>query len=52
MTALVYGDWDGMSKNGNEAVDGIYFYKYVAQGIVEGSEIEGHGFLHLFRGEE
>ncbi len=41
--------WDGQSQGGQPAEEGVYFYKYVAKGVVPDSEIEGHGFLHLER---
>ncbi len=40
--------WDGTLKNGNEAGEGTYFYRYVATGV-NGDEVEGHGFLQLVR---
>jgi gliding motility-associated-like protein len=42
------GGWDGRSSNGNDAKEGVYFYKYTATGI-NGSELSGHGFLTLVR---
>ena len=42
------GGWDGRSSNGNDAEEGVYFYKYTATGI-NGSELSGHGFLTLVR---
>lgn len=41
--------WDGTSQSGEEAAQGIYFYKYTAVGVLPDSEIEGHGFVHLER---
>ena len=40
--------WDGKSFSGNEAEEGVYFYKYSAQGN-NGTELSGHGFLTLVR---
>jgi gliding motility-associated-like protein len=41
------GNWDGTS-NGNEATDGVYFFKYVVVGI-NGTELTGHGNITLIR---
>ena len=40
--------WDGTSSSGNEATEGVYFYKYNAVGD-NGKELSGHGFLTLVR---
>jgi hypothetical protein len=40
--------WNGKTDNGNEATDGVYFYKYVLQGYQD-AVLEGHGYLHLQR---
>ena len=40
--------WDGATKSGSEATEGVYFYKYNAIGI-NGQELSGHGFLTLVR---
>ena len=40
--------WDGKSANGNDAKEGVYFYKYNALGL-NGQELSGHGFLTLVR---
>ena len=40
--------WDGKSSNGNDAKEGVYFYKYNALGF-NGQELTGHGFLTLVR---
>ncbi len=40
--------WNGTTKNGNEAVDGVYFYKYKATGI-SGEVLEGQGNITLIR---
>ena len=40
--------WDGTSASGNEATEGVYFYKYNAVGL-NGQELTGHGFLTLVR---
>ena len=40
--------WDGTTPAGNPAKEGVYFYKYVANGL-DGSEWSGHGFLTLIR---
>ena len=42
------GGWDGKTPNGNDAKEGVYFYKYFAIGL-DGSEWVGHGFLTLIR---
>ena len=42
------GGWDGKTPNGNDAKEGVYFYKYFAVGL-DGSEWVGHGFLTLIR---
>jgi len=43
--------WDGTDLSGNEAAQGVYFYKYTAVGIFPDNQIEGHGFLHLERNQ-
>ena len=40
--------WNGKTQNGNEAGDGVYFYKYRVDGLQE-QFLEGHGFLTLVR---
>jgi gliding motility-associated-like protein len=40
--------WDGKTKSGNDAEDGVYFYKFVLY-AQDGSEIPGQGFLHVTR---
>jgi gliding motility-associated-like protein len=42
--------WNGKNNNtGNECSEGVYFYKYVITG--QGDQgAEGHGFVHLVRG--
>lgn len=40
--------WNGKTKSGNEAEDGVYFYQYELTGL-DGSVLSGHGFLHLVR---
>jgi gliding motility-associated-like protein len=40
--------WNGKLQNGNDAAEGIYFYRYKAQGL-DGSTLEGHGYMHLMR---
>jgi gliding motility-associated-like protein len=42
------GSWDGKTKSGADADDGVYFYKYTAVGI-NGDELEGQGFVTLIR---
>jgi gliding motility-associated-like protein len=37
--------WDGKI-NGEQANEGVYFYKYIAYGL-NNQEVSGHGFLHL-----
>jgi gliding motility-associated-like protein len=40
--------WDGISQNGSDVPEGVYFYKYVIKGYQE-FVLEGHGFVHLVR---
>lgn len=40
--------WNGETPSGAEANEGTYFYKYLITGI-DGSTLEGHGFLQLVR---
>jgi len=40
--------WNGKYENGEDAKDGIYFYKYEGKGI-SNELLEGHGFLHLIK---
>jgi gliding motility-associated-like protein len=40
--------WNGKTKNGIDAEEGVYFYKYKINGYNE-QYLEGHGFLHLVR---
>ena len=47
-TALPQAGWNGVTQSGVEAKEGTYFYKYIAHGI-DGTKIEGHGFLQLVR---
>ena len=47
-TTDVNATWDGKDKKGNEASDGVYFYKYTAKSI-EATSFEGQGFIHLVR---
>jgi gliding motility-associated-like protein len=41
-------EWNGKTDNGNEASEGVYFYKYVLTGY-QNAVLEGHGFFHLVR---
>lgn len=41
--------WDGKLPNGNDAAEGVYFYKYFLQGRDQITTHEGHGFLQLIR---
>lgn len=45
--------WNGETQGGNEASDGVYFYKYRVEGypnsLGETQALEGHGFVHLVR---
>lgn len=41
------GRWDGKS-NGQDALEGTYFYKYIIRDL-KGKEHEGHGFFNLNR---
>ncbi len=40
--------WDGKAKSGADADEGTYFYKYAVTGL-DGTVLEGHGFLQLIR---
>lgn len=40
-------EWDGKS-NGIDCLEGVYFYRYTAQGA-QGEPFEGHGYVHLVR---
>ncbi len=40
--------WDGNTKNGKEATDGVYFYIYSAT-ATNGTTFEGQGNVHLIR---
>ncbi len=40
--------WDGMTKDGTEADEGVYFFKYVIVDLKD-QEIEGHGNVTLLR---
>jgi gliding motility-associated-like protein len=54
--ALVYewesttGYWDGKTSNGNDAVDGVYYWTLNMQDFA-GKAYENHGFVHLIRGK-
>lgn len=41
--------WDGTTKSGKPATDGVYFYIYKATSS-NGTEFEGQGTVHLIRG--
>lgn len=41
--------WDGQSQSGQDAEEGVYFYKYKAVGVLPENFVEGHGFFHLER---
>lgn len=43
--------WDGTTKSGKEATDGVYFYIYKATAS-NGTLFEGQGTVHLIRGTE
>jgi gliding motility-associated-like protein len=43
------GYWDGRTKNGKEAVDGVYYWT-VDMMDYSGKEYGDHGFVHLIRG--
>jgi len=40
--------WDGNTKSGAPANEGVYFYKYKAESK-SGKTVSGHGFFHLVR---
>jgi gliding motility-associated-like protein len=40
--------WDGKGQNGIEALPGVYFYTFTANGA-QGEPFNGHGFIHLVR---
>lgn len=40
--------WNGKTKAGIDAADGVYFYKYILTGYAD-AILEGHGFLQLTR---
>ena len=42
------GSWNGKTTNGDDVIDGTYFYKYLAKAL-NGKEFSGHGFLTLIR---
>lgn len=44
----VFGGWDGKTSNGDDASEGVYFYKLNAV-TFSGKEISLDGFLHLVR---
>ncbi len=46
-SATIDHGWDGLL-NGNEATEGVYFFRYKAVGI-NGTIVEGHGHLTLVR---
>jgi gliding motility-associated-like protein len=43
----VNGGWDGRTKNGALAAEGVYFVKYKITALT-GEIVEGHTFFHLF----
>jgi gliding motility-associated-like protein len=45
------GYWDGKTKSGNEAVDGVYYWT-VDMMDYSGKEYGDHGFVHLIRGKK
>jgi hypothetical protein len=40
--------WDGKTRNGTDALEGVYFMKYRLTGLNNTEEI-GHTFFHLKR---
>jgi gliding motility-associated-like protein len=40
--------WDGKTRNGTDALEGVYFIKYRLSGLNNSEEI-GHAFFHLKR---
>jgi gliding motility-associated-like protein len=43
-----YFGWDGKTDNGNDAPEGVYFYKLFMTSDM-GDEFENHGYFHLIR---
>jgi gliding motility-associated-like protein len=43
----VNGGWDGRTKNGSLAAEGVYFVKYKITSLT-GEVVEGHTFFHLY----
>lgn len=41
--------WNGKLANGNDAAEGVYFYKYILHGLDRITKHEGHGFFQLIR---
>lgn len=41
--------WDGKFQNGNDAPEGVYFYKFFLMGKDKFTTHEGHGFIQLIR---
>ncbi len=41
--------WNGKLQNGNDAAEGVYFYKYLLTGKDKITTHEGHGYLQLIR---
>jgi gliding motility-associated-like protein len=44
------GYWDGKNKNGNEVVDGVYYWTLNMEDF-SGKTYDDHGFVHLIRGK-
>ena len=43
----ITGGWNGETKNGKMATDGVYFYVLKATGL-NGKTVQQEGFIHLF----
>ncbi|MCX6311819.1 MAG: gliding motility-associated C-terminal domain-containing protein [Bacteroidetes bacterium] len=44
------GYWDGMTKSGQQAVDGVYYWT-LEMSDYAGKNYDNHGFVHLIRGK-
>ncbi len=39
--------WDGKDKNGQPLLEGVYFYKYITNSLLDNEKLTGQGFIHL-----